>query len=184
MLTHGAVAASARATSARLRVDPSRHRWLACLPLNHIGGLSVVTRALLTGAPLDVLDGFDAGASGPGRARTSWSPWSPAALARLDGAPFYKVLLGGSAAAPVLPANVVTTYGMTETGSGLVYDGVPLDGVEVSVRSGEVRRRARCSCARTGTGPYLSTRRGGSRLATRARSMSVATSRSLAGCRT
>jgi O-succinylbenzoic acid--CoA ligase len=27
----------------------------------------------------------------------------------------------------------VTTYGLTETGSGVVYDGVPLDGVEVRV---------------------------------------------------
>ncbi len=61
VLTHEAVAASARATSARLEVDPATHRWLACLPLNHIGGLSVVTRALLTGTPLTILDGFDAG---------------------------------------------------------------------------------------------------------------------------
>lgn len=32
-----------------------------------------------------------------------------------------------------LPSNVVTTYGMTETGSGVVYDGVPLDDVEVAI---------------------------------------------------
>ena len=32
-----------------------------------------------------------------------------------------------------LAANVVTTYGLTETGSGVVYDGGPLDGVEVDV---------------------------------------------------
>jgi O-succinylbenzoic acid--CoA ligase len=36
----------------------------------------------------------------------------------------------------VLPANVVTTYGMTETGSGVVYDGLPLDGVEVAIGTG------------------------------------------------
>ena len=39
------------------------------------------------------------------------------------------------------PANVVATYGMTETGSGVAYDGVPLDGVEVRVGDdGEIQR--------------------------------------------
>ena len=52
VLTHAAVAASARATSARLGVDPAADRWLACLPLAHVGGLSVVTRAIVTGTPL------------------------------------------------------------------------------------------------------------------------------------
>ncbi len=50
--THASVAASAAASSARLGVDPGRDRWLACLPLAHIGGLSVVIRALLTGTPI------------------------------------------------------------------------------------------------------------------------------------
>ena len=38
---------------------------------------------------------------------------------------------------------MVTTYGLTETGSGVIYDGVPLDGVEVAVDpgSGEIRLR-------------------------------------------
>ncbi len=36
----------------------------------------------------------------------------------------------------------MTTYGMTETGSGVVYDGLPLDGVEISISSaGEVLLR-------------------------------------------
>ena len=38
---------------AGLGVDPATDRWLACLPLAHVGGLSVVTRALVTGTPLD-----------------------------------------------------------------------------------------------------------------------------------
>jgi O-succinylbenzoic acid--CoA ligase len=29
--------------------------------------------------------------------------------------------------------NVVVTYGLTETGSGVVYDGLPLDGVEIAL---------------------------------------------------
>jgi O-succinylbenzoic acid--CoA ligase len=141
VLTHAAVAASAHATSARLGVDPARHRWLACLPLNHIGGLSVITRSLITGTPLTVLPGFDEiaviAASGP----QVLASLVPTALNRIDPGSFYKVLLGGSAAPPGLPGNVVTTYGMTETGSGVVYDGVPLDGVEVSVVSGEILLR-------------------------------------------
>ena len=43
--------------SASTQVDD---RWLACLPLAHVGGLSVVTRALVTGTPLEVHPGFDA----------------------------------------------------------------------------------------------------------------------------
>jgi O-succinylbenzoic acid--CoA ligase len=142
VLTHAAVAASAKATSARLEVDPGNHRWLACLPLNHIGGLSVVTRSLLTGTALTVLPGFDETEVLAGAGPEVLVALVPAALARLDARHFFKVLLGGSAPPPRLADNVVTTYGMTETGSGVIYDGVPLDGVEVSVRAGEVRLRA------------------------------------------
>ncbi|HXW79330.1 MAG TPA: AMP-binding protein [Acidimicrobiales bacterium] len=142
VLTHKAVAASAKATSARLGADPATHHWLACLPLSHIGGLSVVTRSLVTGTPLTVLDGFDAAevsaASGP----TVLVSLVPTALARVGADRFFKVLLGGSAPPGGLAANVVVTYGMTETGSGVVYDGWPLDGVETSTSaSGEVRLR-------------------------------------------
>ncbi len=55
---------------------------------------------------------------------------------------FHTIVLGGSAPPPTRAANVVTTYGMTETGSGLVYDGVPLDGAEVAISpAGEVMVR-------------------------------------------
>ena len=60
VLTHAAVAASASATSSRLGIDPTRHAWLACLPLAHIGGLAVVTRSIVTDTPLVVLPGFEA----------------------------------------------------------------------------------------------------------------------------
>jgi O-succinylbenzoic acid--CoA ligase len=139
VLTHDAVAASALATSARLGVDPARHTWLACLPLAHVGGLSVVTRSIVTGTPLVVMPGFEADAvEQAGRSgRVSHVALVTTALQRLDPSVFSCILLGGSKAPDALPSNVVSTYGMTETGSGVVYDGFPLEGVEVSVRSAD-----------------------------------------------
>ena len=143
VLTHEAVAASARATSDRLGVDPAADRWLACLPLAHVGGLAVVTRALVTGTPLTVHDGFDAAAvEAAAAAGCTLVSLVPTALRRIDPSRFRTVVLGGSAMPPDLPPNAVTTYGMTETGSGVVYDGLPLAGVELRVVDGEVQVRA------------------------------------------
>jgi o-succinylbenzoate---CoA ligase len=142
VLTHAAVTASALATSTRLGVDPSCHRWLACLPLSHVGGLSVVTRALITGTPLDIHGRFDEGAVRAAAGPDVFVSLVVTALRRLEADLFHTVVLGGSAAPDGLPANVVTTYGMSETGSGVVYDGVPLDGVEVAFGvAGEIRVR-------------------------------------------
>jgi O-succinylbenzoic acid--CoA ligase len=135
VLTHDAVRASASATSERLGVDPRTDRWLACLPLAHVGGLSVVTRALLTGTPLTVLPAFDPVAvlRAVVDERVTLVSLVATALRRIDAGLFRLVVLGGSHPPAVLAANVVTTYGMTETGSGIVYDGVPLAGVDVRV---------------------------------------------------
>ena len=143
VLTHDAVRASALATSARLGVDPNSHRWLACLPLNHVGGLAVVTRSILTGTPCTVMPGFDAQAVMDASGPDVLVSLVPTALLRVDAAMFRTVVLGGSAPPAVPPPNVVTTYGMTETGSGIVYDGTPLDGVEVDTSgpTGEIRVR-------------------------------------------
>jgi O-succinylbenzoic acid--CoA ligase len=138
VLTHDAVRASAMATSARLGADAARDRWLACLPLAHVGGLSVVTRALVTGTPLTVHDGFDAIAAGLAARDGGVTLVSlvATALRRIDPSAFRVIVLGGSGPPTELPDNVVTTYGMTETGSGIVYDGVPLDGVDVRIGAG------------------------------------------------
>jgi O-succinylbenzoic acid--CoA ligase len=157
VLTHAAVAASARATSSRLGVDGSRHRWLACLPLNHVGGLSVVTRAIITATPVTVLPRFDPDAVLAHAGRDTLVSLVPTALRRVGAAFFHTVVLGGSAPPEDLAPNVVTTYGMTETGSGVVYDGAPLDGVEVAVSApdGEIRVRGPMllRCYRDGTVP-------------------------------
>jgi o-succinylbenzoate---CoA ligase len=136
ILTHDAIAASASATSARLGIDPTRHAWLACLPLAHIGGLAVVTRSIVTGTPVVVMPGFEADAvERVGRMGiVTHVSLVATALRRLDPSVFTCVLLGGSKAPDALPANVVATYGMTETGSGVIYDGRPLEGVDVSFR--------------------------------------------------
>jgi len=141
VLTHEAVTASARATSTRLGVDAGADRWLACLPLAHVGGLSVVTRALVTGTELIVHDSFDAAAveQEARRPGAMFVSLVSTALLRIDPSLFRTVLLGGGQPPDGFVAdNVVITYGMTETGSGVVYDGVPLDGVEVRIVDGEV----------------------------------------------
>jgi O-succinylbenzoic acid--CoA ligase len=138
VLTHAAVAASAHATSEAAGVDPARHSWLCCLPLAHIGGLSVVTRAILTATPVQVLAGFDASVVETlgRRGKATHVSLVPTALARIDPSVFTKIVLGGAAPPEALPSNVVTTYGMTETGSGVVYDGLPLEGVEIGFSTG------------------------------------------------
>jgi O-succinylbenzoic acid--CoA ligase len=152
VLTHAAVASSAAATSARLGVTAGDH-WLACLPLSHVGGLSVVTRALHTGTRLTVHPGFDPDAVT--RSDATLVSLVATALRRIDPARFRVIVLGGSRPPADRPANTVATYGMTETGSGVVYDRRPLDGVEVRVVDGEIQLRCPMllRCYRDGSDP-------------------------------
>jgi len=137
--THSSVAASARLTSAGLDVDPGRDHWVSCLPLAHIGGLSVVTRSLVTGTPCTVLERFDPTAvEEAARRGATLVSLVATALGRCDASGYRSVLLGGAAPPTGLPSNVVTTYGMTETGSGCVYDGRPLEGVELRIGDGHL----------------------------------------------
>lgn len=146
ILSEAAVRASANATSARLGVDPRTDHWIGSLPLNHVGGLSVALRALMTDTPLTLLERFDTErfdqALDAGATLTSLVPTTLARLGRVRQDRFRKILLGGSAITHDPGHNTVATYGMTETGSGVVYDGVPLDGVEVEIRAqGEIALR-------------------------------------------
>jgi O-succinylbenzoic acid--CoA ligase len=152
-LSAGALAASAAAAQSRLG-GPGR--WLLALPVQHIAGLQVLVRAALAGsqpAVLDLRGGFDPAAfvaaaqqlarEAVGRCYTALVPTQLARL--LDADPgsltsFDAVLLGGAAApdrllqrAQAAEVRVVTSYGMTETAGGCVYDGWPLDGTRVRV---------------------------------------------------
>jgi O-succinylbenzoic acid--CoA ligase len=141
VLTGDAVRASALATSARLGVGDG-DTWLACLPPSHVGGLSVITRALVTGTPLIAVPRFTPEACTDAvRAGATLVSLVATALARIDASLFRAIVLGGSPPPDHLPDNVVTTYGMTETGSGVVYDGVALEGIEVDLRDGVVHLR-------------------------------------------
>lgn len=137
--THASLRAASIASSAALESGAASH-WLACLPLAHIGGFGVVTRAWHTGAHLTVLDSFDAetalsvGASHVSLVAT--------ALRRINPAVFQRILLGGSRPPAELPSNVTATYGLTESCGGVVYNRKPLSGVEVAISTeGEVLLR-------------------------------------------
>jgi O-succinylbenzoic acid--CoA ligase len=155
-LTAAALRASAEATHARLG-GPGR--WLLALPAQHVAGVQVLVRAALAGnrpVVLDLRGGFDPAGFGiaahrlAGEAGRCYTALVPTQLVRLldtDPGPlaeFDAVLVGGAAAPVELLARaraagvrVVTTYGMTETAGGCVYDGWPLDGIEVRVNGPE-----------------------------------------------
>lgn len=139
VLTHDALAAHTAAVHSHLGAT-TRDRWLACLPLAHIGGLGVVVRALIDGIGLEVLRGFDEGAVRTARdLGATLTSLVPTALDRVGAEGFRWVVLGGSAdTVEQRPANVVRTWGLTETGGGIVYDGRPLPGVEVTEVDGEL----------------------------------------------
>jgi o-succinylbenzoate---CoA ligase len=148
-LSAAALRHSARASLDRVGARPGE-RWLCCLPATHVAGLQVLVRSLVSGTEPALAERADAetlaAGSASGCAHVSLVPTQ---LQRLlaDARPatplagFSSVLLGGAAAPAGLLAAaraagvpVVTTYGMTETCGGCVYDGLPLDGVRVEVR--------------------------------------------------
>ncbi|MCW2779328.1 MAG: AMP-dependent synthetase and ligase [Frankiales bacterium] len=135
LLTAEALLASANAALERLG-GPGR--WLLAIPPTHVGGLQVLVRSLVAGLdPVVLPPGPFTATSLDGVSGCRYTSLVPTQLGRLrPGAleAFEAVLLGGAAAPPGLPPNVVPTYGMSETSGGCVYDGVPLPGVEVDVR--------------------------------------------------
>lgn len=143
--THDSVRASSLATSGRIGVDPDRHRWVCALPVNHVAGLGIITRALHTGTPVDVLAGFEPDAvMAAARAGATHTTLVPTALRRINGSVFDTILLGGGPlpAEVDVDARLVRTYGLTETGSGIAYDGWALDGVELRTVDDEIQIRA------------------------------------------
>jgi O-succinylbenzoic acid--CoA ligase len=158
LLPVSALLHSARATLDRLGGPGS---WLLALPLFHIAGLQVLVRSITGGTQVVRVDpgpwpeAFIASSNRlpPGRRYTALVPMQlgrllregPAAAEVL--ASYDAVLIGGQAPTPqtldmALDAGirVVTTYGMSETSGGCVYDGVALDGIDWALaEDGRVR---------------------------------------------
>ena len=143
-LSAAALRHSARASLDRVGARACE-RWLCCLPATHVAGLAVLVRSLVSGTEPVLAERADAETvAASGCAHVSLVPTQLQRLLQEASAPlagFSSVLLGGAAApAGLLDAArdsgvpVVTTYGMTETCGGCVYDGVPLDGVRAEVR--------------------------------------------------
>jgi len=114
--------------------DTSQMHWLACLPPSHVGGFGVISRALIWNCQLTTLPQFDAGqVDSLARQGVTHTSLVATALQRINSELFERILLGGAKPPPNLPPNVTTTYGLTETMGGVVYNRTALSGVEISI---------------------------------------------------
>jgi len=138
-----ALLATAKASNKYLGAEQG-DTWSLLLPLTHIAGVNVLVRALdLATEPIDLRG------EGSGYPQVDFTAIVPAQLfnalngddALLQHLIAAKSVLIGGAALPTdlrkqgeeAGITIVTTYGMTETTGGCVYDGTPLDGVEISI---------------------------------------------------
>lgn len=136
LLDEQALYAAATAAAETLALTP-RDAWIAAMPLYHVGGLSVLTRGLVSGATTIALPGFAPPAIGrllegtraPARVEPSGISLVPTMLHRLLAAdagpgPLRVALIGGAACPPSLVQRAVKagwplrlTYGLTEAAS-------------------------------------------------------------------
>ncbi|WP_236789748.1 o-succinylbenzoate--CoA ligase [Amycolatopsis sp. GM8] len=158
LLSADALRASATATHERLG-GPGH--WLLATPANYIGGLQVIVRSLVAGTRCAALPAghftgeLFAEAASPvlredGPRYTALVPTQLTRILDAGGAglaaarAFDAIIIGAAATSAALRAraaaagvSIVPAYGMSETASGCVYDGVPLDGVEVRIGADE-----------------------------------------------
>lgn len=131
--THGSIKAAVANTGARLGCSAADH-WLACISLAHVGGLSVVLRALHFGSQLTIESRADkATIESAVKNGTNMTSLVPTILHSVDISNFKTVLVGGAHTPTNLPSNAISTYGLTETFGGVVYNGEPIDGVEIRI---------------------------------------------------
>lgn len=159
MLSVDALAASAMGTAYALRAEG---QWLLTLPVHYVAGFQVLVRSLYAGTrpwAMDLSRTFTAQsfteAAGELTDKVRFTSLVPTQLHRLLQNPtpetikvmqrFNAILLGGAAVSDDLREEsrkhglkIVRTYGMSETCGGCVYDGVPLEGVEITNDDGRL----------------------------------------------
>lgn len=127
------------AVSSLVRLGADRGAsWSLLLPVHHIAGIQILLRAAVNAGPVRGLDdGVDFTAIVPTQLQRALHG-DQRLLEHLQHAK--AVLVGGASLAAPLQADarergitVVTTYGMSETAGGCIYDSEPLDGVEVRI---------------------------------------------------
>jgi len=138
-----ALLSSARASNKFLSADFGA-TWSLLLPLNHIAGINVLIRSLELGTTPTNLISYEGKYP-----KVDFTAIVPTQLYRaLNGdenilqhlQSAKAVLVGGAALTHQLRTdaiacgiNVIETYGSTETSGGCVYDGEPLEGVEIAI---------------------------------------------------
>ena len=140
MLSNANLEAAVLAARGRIPLAPG-DVWLDCLPLYHIGGLSILYRCAQAGAAVLLEEGFDLGRVSEAMARHGVTHVSlvPAMLARLlDLGPpprsLKYALIGGGPLSAALARRAIEagwplrpSYGMSEAASQVATLGVPLD---------------------------------------------------------
>jgi len=142
LLSAHSLLANARATHKYIGASAGQ-RWSLLLPTSHIAGLNILIRSIELGTqPVAVESSADFSAIVPTQLHRALNSDSQL-LAHLKKC--QSVLVGGGPLDAELRQraidagiNVITTYGMTETSGGVVYDGNSLEGVSVEIQDGRI----------------------------------------------
>lgn len=151
VLSRDALRASALATQERLG-GPGQ--WVLNLPPTYVAGVQVLYRSVVAGTEPIVLGPRRYADLEPGGRRyVALVPTQLMRILRVDTevdalGEFAAVLVGGGPLDPAMRTEaeeqglrIVQTYGMSETCGGCVYDGLPLDGVEIRIDDDQVLLR-------------------------------------------
>ena len=141
-LTAKSLITNARATHKFLGAKIGQ-RWSLLLPTNHVAGINVLVRAIELGTtPVGIESKADFTAIVPTQLHRAVhgdtelrEHLKACSVVLVGGGPLDESL---RTKAESLGIKIVTTYGATETCGGVIYDGMPLEGVSISIIDGRI----------------------------------------------